>query len=159
MPLRSLAGSSICPIWSPRAARTTILILGAGTAEIFSMWDLSGIPSGRSSFFQCLGDQQPHFSLSSFAAHRNCFLECHPDRSKSTGTTNPLHGSAAHIRRGVDVRSHLGSTVNGLYIDGDDTCAGWNAGMEFKGNIMAGMTSNYRAAGSIQLPIWMRSGR
>ena len=70
---------------------------------------------------------------------------------KATGTPNPLHGSAAHIRRGAWMSVHNSlwvDHVNGLYIDGDDTYAGWNAGMEFKGNIMAGMTSNYQAAGS-----------
>ena len=70
---------------------------------------------------------------------------------KATGTPNALHQSAARIRRGAWTSIHNSvwvDHVNGLYIDGDDTYAGWNAGMEFKGNIMAGMTSNYKAAGT-----------
>lgn len=70
---------------------------------------------------------------------------------KATGTPNSLHQSAARIRRGSWTSIHNSVFVDhlsGLYIDGNDTYAGWNAGMEFKGNIMAGMTDNYKAAGT-----------
>lgn len=70
---------------------------------------------------------------------------------KATGTPNSLHQSAARIRRGAWTSIHNSVFVDhlsGLYIDGNDTYAGWNAGMEFKGNVMAGMTDNYKAAGT-----------
>ncbi len=58
---------------------------------------------------------------------------------KATGTPNSLHQSAARIRRGAWTSIHnsvMVDHVNGLYLDGDDTYAGWNSGMEFKGNIL-----------------------
>lgn len=69
---------------------------------------------------------------------------------KASGTPSADHQSAARIRRGSWTSIHNSvfvDHVNGLFIDGAETFTGWNAGMEFKGNVMAGMTNNYKAAG------------
>lgn len=69
---------------------------------------------------------------------------------KASGTPSADHQSAARIRRGSWTSIHNSvfvDHVNGLFIDGAETFTGWNAGMEFKGNVMAGMTNNYMAAG------------
>lgn len=69
---------------------------------------------------------------------------------KATGTPSADHQSAARIRRGSWTSIHNSvfvDHVNGLFIDGAETFSGWNAGLEFKGNVLAGMTNNYKAAG------------
>lgn len=82
----------------------------------------------------------------------------------ATGTPNSLHQSAARIRRGAWTSIHnsvMVDHVNGLFIDGDDTYAGWNSGMEYKGNILAGMDAMYKASGthtvSDMRTLWMAS--
>lgn len=70
---------------------------------------------------------------------------------KATGTPSSRHQSAARIRRGSYTSIHNSlfvDHVNGLFIDGDDSYVAWNSGMEFKGNVMAGMTNNFKASGT-----------
>jgi hypothetical protein len=70
---------------------------------------------------------------------------------KATGTPDANHQSAARIRRGSWTSIHNSVFVdhlNGLFIGGAESFTGWNNGMEFKGNVMAGMTNNYKTSGS-----------
>ncbi len=71
---------------------------------------------------------------------------------KATGTPDAQHQSVARIRRGSWTSIHNSifvDHVNGIFIDGDDSYAGWNAGnMQMTGNILAGMTNDFKASGS-----------
>jgi len=71
---------------------------------------------------------------------------------KATGTPNSQHQSIARIRRGSWTSIHNSvfvDHINGIFIDGDDTYAGWNsANMQMTGNILAGMTNDFKVAGS-----------
>ena len=71
---------------------------------------------------------------------------------KATGTPNSLHQSVARIRRGAWTSIHNSvfvDHVNGVFIDGNDSYAGYTGGgLQLTGNIMAGMTSDFKASGT-----------
>lgn len=70
---------------------------------------------------------------------------------KASGTPSPDHQAAIRLGRGAWTSIHnsvFTDHVNGLFIDGDESFAGWNVGLELKGNVLAGMDNDYKAAGA-----------
>ncbi len=71
---------------------------------------------------------------------------------KVNGTPNALHQSVARIRRGSYVSIHNSvfvDHIDGIFIDGNDSYAGWFGGAYgLTNNLMAGMTNNFKASGS-----------